>query len=119
MPHASHHRPQVPHWSAGGPGTELHALLAELGVTPRVGCACRRRMEEMDQRGVRWVREHASEVAGWLREEQRRRGWAERLTAAARAVVSGLAFRLDPGDPAPGLVAEAVRRAEAKAGGAG
>jgi hypothetical protein len=57
------------------------------------------------------------EILGRLRAAQARLGWPDRLRAAARAVSSGLAFRLNPLDPAPGLLAEALRRAAA-AGGA-
>jgi hypothetical protein len=95
-----------------GPGTHLKSLLAQLGVRPSSVCECNRRAEQMDGWGVAECRANADEILGWLRKEQQKRSWTEKLTAAANAVMTGLAFRLDPRDPAPGLLDEALRRAE-------
>jgi hypothetical protein len=100
----------------GGPGTELKALLASLGLRAG-GCSCDRHAEMMDRNGAAWCRANRETVAGWLRGEANKRGWLARLGAAARAVATGLAFTLDPLDPFGSLVDEAVRRAEEKAGG--
>ena len=91
----------------------MHAMLAELGIDPGPSCPCRRRMRQMDEWGVEGCREHREEIIGWLREGQERYGWGARITAGWRAVVSGLAWRINPGDPLGSLVDEAVRRAEA------
>lgn len=110
-------RPQpsgTPPAPAEGPGTELTKLLGELGLHPKAGCPCKARAREMDQLGVAGCREHRDEIVGWLREQQAQSSWAETLTAARRAVTSGLVLLLDPRDPAPGLVNEAIRRAEAQ-----
>jgi hypothetical protein len=95
----------------GGPGTELQKLLASLGLTAG-GCACEDRARQMDAWGPAGCREREAEIVAWLREEQAKHGWGETLRAAARAVADGLAFRLNPLDPLPGLVREAIRRAE-------
>ena len=90
-------------------------MLAELGIDPGPSCPCRRRMRQMDEWGVDGCREHREEIVGWLREGQERYGWGARITAGWRTVVSGLAWRINPGDPLGSLVDEAVRRAEATA----
>jgi hypothetical protein len=97
-----------------GPGTHLKSLLAQLGVRPSSECECNRRAEQMDGWGVAGCRRESErdEILGWLRKEAAKRSWTEKLTAAANAVMTGLAFRLDPMDPAPGLLDEAIRRAE-------
>lgn len=51
-------------------------------------------------------------IIGEMRLQQGKWGWSIRLTAAALAAASGLAFKLNPLDPIPGLYDEAVRREE-------
>lgn len=97
-----------------GPGTELKALLAELGIQPD-GCDCEKRARQMDRWGVDGCRERFGQIVVWLRGEYERRGWVERVKAAALAVVTGLAVRLDPRDVIASLVEESLRRAEQKA----
>lgn len=101
----------VPAPPGRGPGTELKGILAGLGIQPGRQCDCNARAVQMDRWGVSGCREHREEIIGWLRTNQGRWGWREKVTAAARAVTSGLAFRLNPVDPYPGLVDEAIRRA--------
>jgi hypothetical protein len=112
VPPGSAFRPPEPR-PASGPGTELKALLATLGITPS-GCACESRARRMDAGGVEWCREHRDEIAGWLRDEAAKRGWGDVFAAGARAVLSGLAFRIDPADVYGSLVSLAIERAEAK-----
>jgi hypothetical protein len=93
--------------SAGGPGTELHKLLAAFGLRDFGGCPCRRRAAEMDAKGVAWCRANLDTIAGWLVEAAAHhpllkylaRNWLGRLLLKylARAVVR-----------------EAIRRAEKK-----
>ncbi len=97
-----------------GPGTELKALLASLGITPGPECDCNERADKMDAWGKGVCARRSEEIVGWLREGQGRWGWVEGLKAAALAVTTGLVFKLDPLDPFPGLVAEAIRRAPFK-----
>jgi hypothetical protein len=95
-----------------GPGTELKKLLADLGLNEQGGCGCAVRANQMDNWGVDGCREHREEILGWLREQQEKVGWATKLKAGALAVKTGLAFSLNPFDPAPGLLDEAIRRAD-------
>jgi len=105
-----------------GPGTELVRILASLGITIMVDCPCKVRAAQMNAWGIDGCREHFNEIVGWLREGQAFWGWKEKLAAAFSATVSRLAFRLNPLDPFPGLVEEAISRADEKlrnnAGGA-
>lgn len=96
----------------GGPGTELRGLLASLGITEPPNCDCSARMRQMDEWGVHGCRVNADQIAGWLREGQGEWGWADKLKAGALALATGLAFKLNWADPFPGLIDEAIRRAE-------
>jgi len=95
-----------------GPGTELKKLLAVMGIVPGPGCECNARAAEMDVLGVEGCRRERETILGWLREGQARWGWLEKVTAAAKAVASGLACRLSITDPYGSLVDEAIRLAE-------
>ena len=100
-------------WPPGfGPGTELKALLAALGVEEKPNCDCNAKSLQMDLWGIAGCREHFDEIVGWMREGQGRWGWAEKMAIAAKAVATGLAFKVNWADPFPGLIEEAIRRAE-------
>lgn len=99
---------------SGGPGTELKRILVALGLTAD-GCQCESRASRMDEWGVAGCRQRRAEIEEWLRGEYARRSWGEKVKAAVLAVSSGLAFHLDPFDPAPGLLEEAICRAAAAA----
>jgi hypothetical protein len=104
---------QIHLWLLGhGPGTELKNLLASLGVNPGPSCDCNARAITMDQWGVEKCKENRNAIVGWLREGQERWGWKDKFAAAAQAVKTGLAFKLNPFDPFPGIVDEAIRMAE-------
>lgn len=102
-------RPQ----NTDGPGTQLKLLLQSLGFIQGDGCSCLARMETMDTWGLEGCRTNREAIIAWLRSEQANRGWVEKVKAGALAVKSGLVLRLNPLDPAPGLVDEALRRWEA------
>lgn len=108
-------RPKQPikAWNKGkGPGTELKKILSSLGIEAGPTCDCRARANEMDEWGVEGCKANRQQIIDWMREGQERWGWKDKWTGAARAVMSGLAFKLNPLDPFPGLVDEAIRRAE-------
>lgn len=101
-------------WPPGyGPGTELKALLAALGVEEKPNCDCNAKALQMDLWGLAGCRAHFDEIVGWMREGQGRWGWQEKIAIAAKAVATGLAFKVNWSDPFPGLIEEAIRRAEA------
>jgi hypothetical protein len=58
--------------------------------------------------------EHRSEIAANMRTNAESYGWKTLATATARAVLTGLAWRLNPLDPYGSLVDEAIRRAAAE-----
>jgi hypothetical protein len=110
-------RPVKPPPPTSGPGTELTAIYASLGIEADPSCDCKAKAEQMDRWKVDGCRAHFWEIVGWQKDGAVRWGYAPKLKAAALAVATGLAFRVNWSDPFPGLVEEAIRRAAAKAGG--
>lgn len=92
-------------------GTQLHAALTQLGVKPVTGCGCSRMIAKMNAWGVDGCREHRTEIIEHLRKAYKQTSTAELLAAAAKAVTSGLAFKLNPLDPLGSLVDLAIERA--------
>ena len=112
-------QPLLP-WPPGwGPGSELMALMASLGIKEKPNCDCRAKAVQMDRWGIDGCEAHYDEIVGWLREGAQRWGWLEKLSAAAKAVTSGLAWQLNPADPYPGVVRAAIDAARAKAAAKG
>lgn len=95
-----------------GPGTELAAMFKAMGVKA-TGCQgrCAARQRQMDQWGVGGCREHRETIIKWMREAYDELSIGEKLKAAASAVTSGVALKLNPVNPIPSLVDEAMRRA--------
>lgn len=92
-----------------GLGTELTKLLASLGLAGEAGCGCKAMAKRMDEWGLGGCKVNEAEILDWMRAAHAKLGWRERLAVVGRAVGSGLAFRLDPLDPARGLLDEARR----------
>lgn len=92
-----------------GPGTELKALLHELGI-PAAWCeGCTGRASQMDRWGVAGCRERREKIVGWITEQKNAAGWLAQATVVANLVRTGLILRIHSvGD----LVDEAIRRAE-------
>lgn len=104
-----------------GPGSELERVLKEHRLT-RVGCGgCQGLRKRMDRWGPAGCRDRREQILARLRRAYRELTPAETAAAAWHALWSGLAFKVDPRDPAPGLLDEALRRwaARAKAPGPG
>ena len=97
-----------------GPGTELMLMLAQLDIAEKPGCDCKAKAEQMDRWGVEGCREHIDEIVGWMREGSHRWGWSDKFKAARLAAATGLAFKINWLDPFPGIVEEAIRRADTK-----
>lgn len=96
---------------AKGPGTELARLIKELRL--RKDCSgCAFNAGQMNTWGVQGCRDNFDTIVGWLRESEETLGWVEKIKAAAMAVTSGLAFKINWDDPIPDLINEAIRRAE-------
>lgn len=110
--------PIVP-WSPGyGPGTELKEILASLGIEEKPNCDCKGKQAQMDKWGVEECKKNRQTIIQWMREGSERWGYAEHLRTIASNVFNpaayGLALKVNWIDPFPGLVDEAIRRAEAK-----
>ena len=58
---------------AGGPGTELKAMLAMLGISASPNCSCNARARKMDEMGSGWCKENVGTIVGWLQEEAHKR----------------------------------------------
>lgn len=125
-------------WPKGfGPGTELKALIASLGINPGPSCDCNAMARQMDEWGVEGCREHFDEIVDRIKQNQARWGWQESIEENAKqeageeapkggwklgdtiragwkAVTSGLAFKINPLDPIPSLVKMAIHKAEVK-----
>lgn len=99
----------------GSPGTELTALLASIGLTGADGCGCKQLARLMDHWGADGCDEPANRerILVWLRRKAGEQSWGTYLRAAALALTRGIGFSLNPADPAPGLLNEAIRRARA------
>jgi hypothetical protein len=75
--------------SAGGPGTELKALLHTFGITSAPGCPCNEHAQEMDSREAAapgWCEQNMDTILGWLEEQAQARGMPFIRTAAKMLV---------------------------------
>lgn len=93
-----------------GVGTHLKLLLMSLGLEESVSCSCASMRAQMDAWGPAGCRRNQHAILTHLRTEAGKVGWTVSLKTGVKAAVSGLI--LNPIDPAPGLLNEAVRRAE-------
>lgn len=118
-------------WPLGfGPGTELKAILSSVGINPSANCSCNARMRQMDEWGVEGCKENFDTIVGWLEEKAADWGWTkaaenaippdqqislgEKLAIGWKSLMTGIAFKVDWSNPYPGLVTEAIKRAEKK-----
>ena len=93
------------------PGTELKRIFSrELGV--KSCAACRGLARQMNNWGVAGCKDNRAYIVGELTKRMNDLGIVERVTIAAKAMTSGLAFKLDLADVTGSLVDEAIRRAE-------
>lgn len=59
-----------------GPGTELKALLANVGITASPGCSCNARarvMDTMEAKEPGWCEKNLETICDWLQEEATKR----------------------------------------------
>lgn len=56
-----------------GPGYELKAMLALVGLRPTADCPCQSRADLMDRQGPLWCRRNLQLIVDWLEEEADRR----------------------------------------------
>lgn len=106
-------------WQKGyGPGTELTAMIEQLGVTAPPNCSCKKTAREMDHAGVEGCRRDRATIIEALEKNYAKMGVFDRLknvaSAVANAPTCGFATKLNPLDLWGSLVDEAIRRAAEK-----
>jgi hypothetical protein len=95
-----------------GVGSQLWNLLSSLGVEHTSDCPCILLADIMNTLGPDGCRKNRDKILRLLRKNQESYGWKTHFKAAYRAVVSGLAFKLNPLDPLSGLLDSAIELAE-------
>lgn len=95
-----------------GVGSQLWRLLESLGIKHTAACKCLELAEQMNAWGPAGCRLARAEIVERMRANAKHYGWGAVATAAARAVTTGLAWRLDLADVYGSLVDEAIRLAE-------
>lgn len=96
-----------------GPGSQLWRLLESLGVRHTATCVCLSLAERMNAWGPAGCRLARLEIVDQMRTNAKDYGWGTVAKAAAAAVLTGLAWKLDLADLYGSLLDEAIRRAEA------
>jgi hypothetical protein len=103
-------------WPKGsGAGTEMKKMLNSIGIYPTPTCTCTKMAKDMDEWGPEICKTKKPEILAAVRENYDKWGWREKLNifvASGKAVMTGLAFKLNPLDPIGSLIDEAIRRAE-------
>lgn len=98
-----------------GPGTELEAINKKyFGIEPNPACKCAGKVKQMNAWGVEGCRKNYWTIVGWMKDGEGDFGWRDKVGAGLHAIATGNLFRFKPADPWPGLVTEAINRAEAK-----
>lgn len=96
---------------AHGPGTQLKAIFASLGINPKSQCQCNEKSAWMNRWGVDGCRERRDIIVGWLRDSKHWFDSEEVAKAAYMALRSGLAFKLNPLDLFGSVVDLAIEQA--------
>jgi hypothetical protein len=105
-------------WPPGyGPGTEFKRICAEdLKITMPNNCSCNALAIQMDRWGVVDCHKHFDIIVTQIKANQDNWGWSDAFANFAKAAIgsmkSGLWLKINWTDPIPGLVTEAIRRAE-------
>jgi len=99
-----------------GPGTEFKKITQELGIEMPANCSCNALAQAMNIDGVSGCRERRDSYLVQIRENESKWGWTDKIAnyirAGANAIRTGLASKVNWGDPLPDLFDLAVKRAE-------
>jgi len=98
--------------AGNGVGSQLWRLLASLSVRHTPACKCLPLAEEMNRLGPAGCRRERPRLVQQMRENSVEYGWTTVAQAAARALLNGLAWRLDLADVFGSLLDEAINLAE-------
>lgn len=103
----------LPVLAQGGPGTELIAIMAELGIREKPNCTCRSTAKKMDQLGVDGCEQQRDWIVSQLEANAAKWSWLETLKIAANNVTNPLALSLAfRGSIYHALLDEAIARAK-------
>lgn len=122
---------QVFAWEPGyGPGTEMKKLLKEMGIEATAKCACNARALQMDLWGADGCEENFDLIVEWLQDgseqwiaevikeddQEKKVTWADKIkkkiSIAKNALLSGVAFKINPLKPYESLVRESIKRCQ-------
>lgn len=95
-----------------GVGWRLEIILNGMNAKKVGGCNCNEMISKMNRWGITGCREHRAEIVEHLKAAYKETSWADFAAASAKAITSGLAFKINPLDPFGSLVDEAIRLAE-------
>lgn len=101
---------------ADGPGTELKAMLAEIGVEAWEGCGCESLADDMNRWGAEGCREHRQTIVSHLKRKAGELPLLDLVKTPARVLRGSWAEAISILDPWGSLVDEAIRRAAAGSG---
>jgi hypothetical protein len=99
--------------SGTGVGSHLWRLLSSLGIEHRDDCDCLSWAERMNAWGPAGCRQQRADIVTHMRASAQNYGWGDLAKAAAKAIATGLALRINPLDVYGSLLDEAIRLAEA------
>jgi hypothetical protein len=94
------------------PGSQLWRLLTELGIQHKPTCNCLSLAERMNAWGAVGCRLARTDIIAAMRTNAKEYGWLDVARAAAKAVSTGIAWRLDLTDVYGSLIDESIRRAQ-------
>lgn len=92
-----------------GPGTELKAIFAELGIKPKASCGCQQKAAAMDKQGVEGCRKMREALIADLQASYDDATLIEKASAGIAAIAKGYPLTLG------GLLDLAIEQAEKKA----
>lgn len=95
-----------------GPGAELKELLKSIGVDPNRLCKCEELIKLMNEWGVEGCEEpeHFSYIVTQMENKSKKYSWDKKISAAGRAALNGLVFKVNWLNPWPSLIHDAIRR---------
>lgn len=99
-----------------GVGTELMAILADLGMTDKPDCPCKSLARKMDKNGIDWCESNIDSLVASMRENAKYFAWHEKAGVGLRALPLIVSGKLNPIRPLHSLIALAIERARLKEG---
>lgn len=92
-------------------GTHLEKLISQIGIQPNAACSCVSLKSRMNAWEIQGCRDNREAILLELRANAAQYGWLGKITAARKAVETGIAWHVNWLDPLPGLLDLAIERA--------